>query len=421
VTRRVGIGLALCAAVLVLGAALRIAWFPVADRSPDEQLYAGFARGINTQGLAWFPHTVRAYVGEENADVEYPWVHRAGFLSLVALAQRLSGHRDPVAGEMLSVVGSILALALTGWLAWKLIGPLAAPLAMLFLAVSPLDLAISRRAWQDTVVELCTLVLVALILQAVAAARPGRLRVAFYLLGPLFLLVKESVLIPFGLGVLVLAWDAWRRERSWRAALVQCLFGALSMVALALAIVALSGGFANLVELVKLTPAAWAPDDYLRDYQTGGIGYYVTGLRILHAVPWTLGFLAAVLAVLRIAFITPSPRTAAQVLQARLLGGYVLVFLAVACAYGSKNMRFLSPLYPAIAILAAMFVAAVSCALRERVPRAAWRVAMALVVMAMLGSAFADAKRFDHYFNELQIQDLATPWFTKADAGTLPP
>jgi hypothetical protein len=356
-----------------------------------------------------------------DGDVEYPWVHRAGFLGLVALAQRATGHRDPVAGEELSIVASVLAIALTGGLAWSLVGPLVAPLAMLLVAVSPLDLAISRRAWQDTVVELLTLALVALVLRSVAAERPGRSRAAFFVLGAFTLLVKESAAIPFGLGVLVLAWDAWRRAGTWRPALVQCAWGILAGVAVLAAIVALCGGPANAVELAKRTPEAWAPDDYLREYQTGGIGYYVTGLRILHPLPWLLGLAAAVLALLRVPFVTPTSRTPAQALQARLLAGYVLVFLTVACVYESKNIRFLSPLYPAIAILVALLVAAVSCAIRERAPRAVWIAALCVIVAGAAVSAVADVRRFRHYFDELEIEDLATPWFTKADAGTLPP
>jgi hypothetical protein len=53
------------------------------------------------------------------------------------------------------------------------------------------------------------------------------------------------------------------------------------------------------------------------------------------------------------------------------------------------------------------------------VPLAAWRGAVAVVAGLLLFAAWSDARRFDHYFNEIQIQDLATPWFTKADAGLL--
>ena len=149
------------------------------------------------------------------------------------------------------------------------------------------------------------------------------------------------------------------------------------------------------------------------------MGYYVTGLRLLQPVPWALGVLAALLAVLRPRALTGPTASPHRSTALRLLGGYVLVFLAVSCAYSSKNMRFLSPLYAPVALLAAAFVVRVFAALRARLPAAAWRTAVAAVAIVLALSAWADARRFDHYFNEIQIQDLATPWFTKADAGQL--
>jgi asparagine N-glycosylation enzyme membrane subunit Stt3 len=194
---------------------------------------------------------------------------------------------------------------------------------------------------------------------------------------------------------------------------------ALVPLALLGALLALCGGLENARELLRLTPEAWRPDDYIREYQTGGPGYYVTGLRLLQPVPWALGVLAALLAVLRPRALTGLAASPHRTTALRLLGGYVLVFLAVSCAYSSKNMRFLSPLYAPVALLAAAFVVRVFAVLRARLPAAAWRTAVAAVAVVLVLSAWADARRFDHYFNEIQIQDLATPWFTKADAGKL--
>jgi hypothetical protein len=66
-----------CLVIGLMGTLLRGFAFAVPDRSPDEQLYAGFGRGIVHDGLAWFPNTVTRFTHE--GDVEYPWVHRAGY------------------------------------------------------------------------------------------------------------------------------------------------------------------------------------------------------------------------------------------------------------------------------------------------------------------------------------------------------
>ena len=409
--------LAACAAVFALAVGLRVAWFAVPERSPDERLYTEFGHDIAQEGLAWFPHKVASYTAREN--YSYPWVQRAGFLSLVALAQVVTGRADPVAGELLSCTASIAMVALTGVLTWYLLSPWCAALALLFLATSPLDLALARRAWQDDVVAIATLLMLTLLLKALARPAERRWRIAFFVVSGASLLIKESTLLPFGFGTLALAIDAGMRARDLRRAAVPQLSGAIVTVAVLGAIVALCGGIAPLGALVKLTPAAWAPDDYLRDYQTGGVDYYVTGLRLLQPVPWLLGIAAALLSAVGAPLLTGPWRTESGGRALRLLGGYVLFFLVVSCVYSSKNMRFLSPLYAPVAILAAALVRALVAWLRARLAAPAWRVAMAGLVLLLLGAAVADTRRFDHYFNQLQIQDLATPWFTQADAGLL--
>jgi 4-amino-4-deoxy-L-arabinose transferase-like glycosyltransferase len=408
---------AACVAVFALAVTLRVVWFGVAERSPDELLYTQFGHGIAHEGLAWFPRTVAQYTAEIN--FEYPWVHRAGFLSLVALAQIVSGRHDPVAGELLSFTTSVATVGLTGVLAWNLLSPWSAALAMLFLAVSPLDLALARRAWQDDVVAFATLVIAALLLKALARPAERRWRVGFFAVCGLSLLIKESVAIPFGLGGLALAWDAWVRTRDVRRALVPLGWGAAVTALVVGAVVALCGGLGQARELLAMTPAAWAPDAYLREYQTGGVGYYVTGLRILQPLPWLLGCVAAALAVGGAPWLGGPWNAASGGRALRVLGGYVLIFLIVSCVYSSKNMRFLSPIYSPVAMLAASLVRHALTWLRARVPLVAWRGAAALTAGLLLFAAWSDAKRFDHYFNDLQIQDLATPWFTKADAGLL--
>jgi drug/metabolite transporter (DMT)-like permease len=147
----------------------------------------------------------------------------------------------------------------------------------------------------------------------------------------------------------------------------------------------------------------------------GGVGYYLTGLRILQPVPFLLGAMGAVLAVLRVPFAPPGAEASRSRGALAALGGIVLGFGAVAFSYYSKNLRFLSPIYAPVCLLAAALVVSALASLRARAPRPVAWVGVAVVVLALAASAVLDVRRFDHYFNELQMQDLATPWFTQAD------
>ena len=67
-------------------------------------------------------------------------------------------------------------MALTGIVALEFLGPWVAVMAMLFLAVSPLDLALARRAWQDDVMALLTLLMSWAFLRHAAGVAVGRPR-----------------------------------------------------------------------------------------------------------------------------------------------------------------------------------------------------------------------------------------------------
>jgi 4-amino-4-deoxy-L-arabinose transferase-like glycosyltransferase len=398
--------------VLAAAIALRIASFPVPERSPDELLWTKFGAGIAREGPAWETRLVHDF--NRDADVEFPWQQRIGYTCLVGLAMRVSGDSTARVPEAVSTGSSVALVALTGVVAAEYLGPWIAVMAMLFLAVSPLDLALARRAWQDDLMALLTLLMLWAFLRH--ATRGGRAAIAtFFAVSAYALLVKESAVIPFGLGTLGLAYLAWRNSRGARRPLLVLAAGAATALVALGVVVRVSGGWSELQRTLALSREANAPDDYMRNYQTGGVGYYVTGLRLLQPVPFLLGACGALLAVLRAPFLRSRlarPRPG-RVLAA--LGWLVVGFCAVSFSYYSKNMRFLSPIFAAVALLAATLVQAGFSSLRDRVPRplavaCAWALALALSASALL-----DARRFDHYFNELQMQDLATPWFTHAD------
>ncbi len=397
-------------AILLLAGGLRVANFDVPDRSPDEQLWTKFGAHIAREGPAWVTRLVHDF--NRGADVDFPWQQRIGYTCLVGLVMCASGDTTVRAVEAISTVSSLATIAITGVVAREFLGPWTAVVAMLFLAVSPLDLALARRAWQDDVIALLTLLAAWAFLRH--ASGGGRLsRASFFAVAGFTLLVKESAAIAFGLGTLGLAWTAWRGSRDWRPPVGVLAWGAATALGAFAVVVAVSGGWAELHRTLDLSREALAPDDYLRHYQTGGPDYYVTGLRILQPVPFLLGALGAVLAVFRAPFLAPEGRPAHARAALAALGALALGFGAVAFGYYSKNMRFLSPIYAPTFLLAAALIAAGVSYVRAHAPRAAAIAVVAAVALGLAASAVLDVRRFDHWFNELEMQDLATPWFTQ--------
>ncbi len=156
-----------------------------------------------------------------------------------------------------------------------------------------------------------------------------------------------------------------------------------------------------------------APNDYMREFQSGSPAYYAVGLALTHPLPFLLGVLGAALAAVKPAWLSNGGGERRE-RALRGLGAFTLVFLAIACAWPQKNLRFLSPLLAPVALLAgALLVAALESA-RRALPPPRYRVlALGLAVLVTV-AAGSDLARFVRYFVELRIPDLATPWFTEA-------
>ncbi|HTO89938.1 MAG TPA: hypothetical protein VMJ70_02295 [Candidatus Sulfotelmatobacter sp.] len=416
--RRLGAAHLAAFATFILALALRAHWFHVTERSPDEDLYTKFGAGIAREGPAWQARLTRQFNAGE--DVDYPWPNRFGFMALVAVAMRVTGHRTVETGELLSTASSLGAIGLIGAIGFLALDPWAGVIAMLFLAASPLDLGLARRAWQDDVMSLLSVGMVACFLVAANGDRRTRLAsLGFMAIACFALTVKESSIIPVGLGVAGLAFIEWRRTGGWRAPVGVLALGATAGLLAAAVIVAANGGWKALHATWLLSKEATAPDDYMREYQSGGIGYYLTGFRILQPVPFMLGYLAAIWALLRARW--PLARLDAPRAGAALaaLAIYAIAFSAVSFSYPSKNLRFLSPIYGPIALLAGSLVVAGVRAIPVARPARARAIAIAFAAVLLLASAARDIACFRHYFIEYQIQDLATPWFTQVDKGKL--
>jgi hypothetical protein len=259
-----------------------------------------------------------------------------------------------------------------------------------------------------------------------AAARPRSRAwpVLVFALGVCATLVKETGVLLVILGAVGLAIVKWRAglesaDRSpLRVALgpvAMLLAGAAGLLVAAAIFSLASGGFAPWWKAFTFATRAVASNEYVREYQTGSALYYARGLAILQPLPWLLGIVAALLVVARAPFLRSGWSRPGSGSALQSVAWYTLAFLLVACFYPQKNMRFLSPIYAPVALLAAVMIRAAwewtgaRLATRGRNPL---RIATALGALLLLLSLGADVRRFADLFLRREIPDLATPWFT---------
>ena len=399
-------------ALLAFGVALRIVHFPVAVYTPDEDAYANFyATPMFENGLGQLPKLVRDYNARPDL-WEFPSPTRAGHLWAIVGFMNLAGHATIQSAAWVSAIASMLSLVLIARIGVRFLDPWAAVIALLFAAVSPLDLAMARRVWGDELLALCVLVSLWAFLEHGAAPRRARWPILCLIAAGYSILVKETGLLALGLATLGLALVAWR-GRGARSSALALLAGAATLAASLAALAAACGGLEPLRATFARAASAGHVNEYMRNYQTGGPGYYVRGLALLQPLPALLGCLAAVPAALR----SPVFRKLAERPRSRFalvtLGGFAIAFAAAALVYPQKNLRFLSPLYAPLDLLAAALVRALAAWLRARLPAPAFRLAAGTIALSLLAAAAADHHRFIEYFIRRGIPDLATPWFTR--------
>jgi hypothetical protein len=408
---------ALVALLIVAGVVLRVVDFPVAVYTPDEDAYADFyAAPLYADGLGGLPRLVRDY--EARPDLrEFPSPTRVGHLWAMVLAMHLAGHASIQAAAAVSAVASGLILALIAAVALPLLGPWPTAAALLLAAVSPLDRAMARRAWGDELLALCAMIAIAALARHAARPRARWMVVALAAAG-YAILVKET-----GLPLLLLV-TAWltvtgARASGARGALRALIAGALTLIATLAALVAACGGLGPLRATFAGLVASGPLNAYMREYQSGGPGYYARGLLRVEPVTIVLGALGVVLA----AAWRPGPAAAAapegppeRAAPGAISAGIAwltLGFAGMALVWPQKNLRFLSPIYPPLDLLAGAALGWLLAGARTRLPAPAFRVLVALAAAGLIAAALADQRRFVELFIRRGIPDLATPWFTR--------
>jgi 4-amino-4-deoxy-L-arabinose transferase-like glycosyltransferase len=395
--------------LVLLGTMLRIADLPLGVHSPDEDTYVRFyAAPLVERGPGHVAELVRDYNARKEMH-EYPPPTRVGHLWMLWAAMLAAGRADVEVASALSCIVAIAGLLGMWWLASMAAGPWVAVIALGFAATSPLERAMSRRAWGDGPLAVATVFAMACL--ARAFRRPERMTWGLFALACAVAatLIKESGAAVLAVVTLALAVHGWRTGGPRRAA-TWLVAGAIA-AALAAGIVAMaSGGIGPLRLALHNAESTRATNRYMIEYLNGGVSLYFRGFWMLQPLPIFLGLAAAL--VLIVWRGPTATRDDARATQLALIALVAALFVP-ALLYPSKNMRFLSPIYPALEILAATLLVNGFAALRPRVPARAFQAASAALALVLALSALREHQRFEAYFVAKGVPDLATPWLTK--------
>ena len=142
--------------ILLIAAAIRWWFFDVTQFRGDELVYISYAEQLSTAGFSQLRSIAEAYASDPSRWV-FPPPTRVLYLLLAALGCALAGACSGTTLATISLLSGIGLVLLTLVVARRMFGEWVAILSGLLVALSPLQLALSRRVWADAFFSLMLL------------------------------------------------------------------------------------------------------------------------------------------------------------------------------------------------------------------------------------------------------------------------
>lgn len=392
----------LLAFVFAIGVGLRIQNLNnVSRRSPDEGIYTEQANIIAKLGNPGLKLMVDEYNAREELWI-LPPPTRIGYLGLLAGVMTIIDRWDDQVGVYISAVFSICTLLLLVFLGLRFFNPITTLFALLFLSVSPLDLAISRRAWSDTLFGFIGL---AMIYSCCEITR-NRNRIIWYILlialGSYCLLIKELGLIVYGLCLIWIFWILWIKEKSFFKGV---LFLTFSFLAALIGYSIFShkvGGFAPVIQVMNHIKEGLPNNIYAIRYQSGPWYYFLQGFWIISPLNTFLFLIGFIGTIFSNAGILKTRRSILGIIYFTV----VFMLFSLAIPY-SQNFRYISVLYAPFYLIGGLGLWYIILSTKVIAKNLSFYIVSVFFVVIILLGAIHDYQSFQKIFAKTGIIDLS--------------
>ena len=321
-----------CAATLVNSTLNAVIYQPKAD----EGYYLRDAIRIAEDGPRAFPALCRDYLDHAQTRQYFPHPLRLTTLLLDAAAVRLSGPSF-TSLQQLSLLAFLALLIFMLCGLNRTLDERTALWGTLLLVVSPLHLAMARRALADSLVATLLVACLGLCIRAVTTEKGNTRQWWFVAVAYMVtFLAKEGAVVLIPMSVFFIGWHAVRHRRRlplWPLCAVSLvpLIGALGLVSLA------AGGFAIAWQVLSVSLASAATNPYLLQYGNGPWFRYLVDYLLLS--PCTTLLYVLWLGYLIGARIHPALKSGVN--DERLWAWALVPVLFIACsAPFTKNVRY---------------------------------------------------------------------------------
>jgi hypothetical protein len=394
------IAIALLWALLLTGIVLRFSDLDIKGRSPDEGVYTSQAIIVAHDGI----EGTRRLIGEYNANKQlwiYPPPIRIGYTYLLATTMMTANIFNERAGTYLSTLCSIGALFMLVLLGLRFFNRWVTVVALLLMSVSPMDLAIARRSWQDGVLALAGLLLIYCCCELTADPKRKIWYISFWLIGIWCIIIKESGIIIYGLCVIWLFAVMALKERSFIKSTLLVVFTLLGISISVLILGHVVGGIPRVLEVLKHVKDAMPTNTYAIDYQTGP--WY----RILEGL-WILTPASFVLCIIGIVKVFSGDRHARQSIIAKWLIFIILsfLFITIVTPY-MQNIRYLSVTFVPFYLMCGLGLWYLIFLVKDFLKGGAFYAMIAITVLLLVIISIGDYQKFQQIFIKRGIKDIS--------------
>jgi len=387
--------------VLAVGMGLRINNLNnIAGRSPDEKIYTQEAKIIALKG--W--KGTRLLIQEYNLNKElwiYPPPIRLGYLWLVASVMKMTNSMEEKVGAYISCAFSIISLLLLIVLGLRFFNPWITLSALLFMSVSPMDLAISRRTWQDAMLGCIGLSLIYFCCELTRNTHKLIWYIPFIIVGSYCILIKESGMLIYGLCTFWILWIIFVKERSFLKGFIFMIVSGVAISASLLTLVYAAGGIKPIIEVLTHIKEAMPTNIYAVEYQSGPWYYFLQGF-------WIISPVNAFLCVFGIAgaFLSSLPNDKNRSAIFSIIF-FMVVFMTITILTPyCQNLRYVSVLYGPFYLMAGLGLWYIVSFIKLKTKDSFVYIAIAFIIAIILVAA-GDYRNFKKIFVRTGILDVS--------------
>lgn len=394
---------------LMVGITLRIHNLSnVSMRSPDEEIYIYQAKTIVQQGTR---EGIRSLVREYNMDEKhwiFPSPARIGYLWLLSTVMKIVNSTDMKIGMYISCFFSIISLLLLIVMGLRFFNQWITLYALLFMSVSPMALAISRRVWQDALLGCLGLLLIYFCCEITRATNRIIWYALFIVVGSLCILIKEYGAIIYALCMVWLLWVLLIKERSFLKGIIFIVFSVLGAGTIIFTLTRLIGGFPALLKILGHVKEGLLANTYAIEYQSGPWYHFLQGFWIMSPVN-TLFSIIGIGGV----FLFSRPRRKIKPLpidkNSNAVFGIIFFMIAfitviIAAPY-CQNLRYVSPLYGPFYLMGGLGLWYIILFAKTRLNNFPFSITIVGIVIVIIFAAVDDYYNFKKLFLKTGLMD----------------